>query len=113
MSQTIGIAIKIIAVGALVAALAALYAAKLLMTEDLTTSRGTFAYYVTIRSSNIKDFPRLGVVGEENYYSSCGDGPKPPAKRNNVHVQRNPSEAQRFDRTVSIKKGVCETGRFN
>jgi hypothetical protein len=54
------------------------YALKLLFTEDLYVKRGSFGYYVTIRSSTIKDFPRLKVVGEEDYYSSCGDGPKLP-----------------------------------
>jgi hypothetical protein len=54
------------------------YALKLLFTEDLYVKRSSFGYYVTIRSSTIKDFPLLKVIGEEDYYSSCGDGPKLP-----------------------------------
>jgi hypothetical protein len=56
-----------------------LYSLLLLFTEDLYSERGSFAYYVTIRSSTIKNFPMIQFVGEESFYSSCGDGPKLPA----------------------------------
>ena len=56
-----------------------LYTLMLVFTEDLYTQRGTFAYYVTIRSPTIKNFPRIQLTSEEDYYSSCGDGPKLPA----------------------------------
>lgn len=61
-----------------VALVLGVYALKLMFTEDLYVKRGSFGYFVTIRSSTIKDFPRIKVVGEEDYYSSCGDGPKLP-----------------------------------
>lgn len=47
-----------------------LYTLMLLFTEDLYTQRGTFAYYVTIRSPTIKNFPRIQLTSEEDYYSS-------------------------------------------
>ena len=56
-----------------------LYTLLLLFTEDLYTQKGTYAYYVTITSPTIKNFPRIQLTEEEDYYSSCGDGPKLPA----------------------------------
>jgi hypothetical protein len=64
---------------AVVGTFVGLYTLMLLFTEDLYTQKGTFAYYVTIRSPTIKNFPRIQLTGEEDYYSSCGDGPKLPA----------------------------------
>lgn len=48
------------------------------MTEDLYTSKGSYSYFVTIRSKMVQKFPRIGYVGQEEFYYSCGDGPKPP-----------------------------------
>jgi hypothetical protein len=56
-----------------------LYTLLLLFTEDLYVQKGTYSYYITIRSSTIKNFPRIQLAAEEDYYSSCGDGPKLPA----------------------------------
>ena len=64
---------------AVVGTVVGLYTLMLLFTEDLYSQRGTFAYYVTIRSPTIKNFPRIQLTAEEDYYSSCGDGPKLPA----------------------------------
>ncbi|MGZ5434983.1 MAG: hypothetical protein ACXWID_02430 [Pyrinomonadaceae bacterium] len=50
-----------------------------LIAEDYNSKRGTIAYYVTIRSTTIKDLPLIKVVGSEDFYSSSGDGPKLPA----------------------------------
>lgn len=47
------------------------------MTEDLYTARGSYSYFLTINSKMIKEFPRIEFVGQERFYYSCGDGPKP------------------------------------
>jgi hypothetical protein len=49
------------------------------MAEDNYSKKGTIAYYVTIHSTTIKNFPLIKAVGSEDYYSSSGDGPKLPA----------------------------------
>lgn len=101
--------VSILKIGAalfgLLAVLTVLYAVKLLLTEDLYTSRKTFAYYVTIQSSNIKNFPLIGVVGDEVYYSSCGDGPKPPANG----IRYNSTEDPQTLRT-SIEQYLLDRG---
>ena len=48
--------------------------------EDLYTRAGTLDYYLSINSAFIKNVPKPGAVAEVEYYSSCGDGPKPPAQ---------------------------------
>jgi hypothetical protein len=50
-----------------------------LIAEDYYSKRGSIAYYVTIHSSTIKSLPLIKQVGNEEYYSSSGDGPKLPA----------------------------------
>jgi len=55
------------------------YVALPLIAEDNYSKRGTIAYYVTIKSATIKNFPLIKLVGTEDYYSSSGDGPKLPA----------------------------------
>ena len=72
---------KVFAVIVLVSLLFAfgVYAAALLLEEDLYSQKGTMAYYVTISSLAIKEFPLIGQIKEELYYYSSGDGPKPSA----------------------------------
>ncbi len=56
------------------------YALSIGFDEALYTKKGTLSYYLTINSELIKDVPKPKMVGEPSYYSSCGDGPKPPAQ---------------------------------
>ena len=55
-----------------------LYSLMLAFTESLYVERGSYAYYLLIPSF-IKNVPQPQIVGEPEYYSSCGDGPKPMA----------------------------------
>lgn len=105
-----GLALKIVAAicGSLVVLLA-LYAGKLLLTEDLLTTRGTFAYYITIRSSNVKNFPLVGVVGEVEYYASCGDGPKPPANGVFYTSDENPQKLKESIEQYLSNRGFVKT----
>lgn len=84
------------------------YALKLLFTEDLYVKRGSFGYYVTIRSSTIKSFPLLKVVGEEDYYSSCGDGPKLPANGIRYTSSENPQELKHSIEEYLISRGFSK-----
>lgn len=103
-------ALKLIAIlVAVILVVAGLYIVKLLLTEDLYVSKGTIAYYVTIRSTTIKDFPRLNVIGEENYYSSCGDGPKPPANGIRYTSSEDPLTLQRSIEEYLLKRGFAKT----
>jgi hypothetical protein len=102
----------------LVVLLGALYAGKLLFTEDLYVTKGSFGYYVTIRSSNIKNFPLIGVVNQEVYYSSCGDGPKPPANGIRYTSKESPQklkesiERHLFDRGFVKQADSIEGGDY-
>ena len=103
-------ALKLIAIFVAVILLGAgLYILKLLFTEDLYVSKGTIAYYVTIRSTTIKDFPRLKVIGEEDYYSSCGDGPKPPANGIRYTSSEDPLILQRSIEEYLLERGFVKT----
>jgi hypothetical protein len=59
--------------------LLAYYVVGPLIAEDAYVKRGTIAYYITIHSPAIKNFPLIKKAGDEVYYSSAGDGPKLPA----------------------------------
>ncbi len=45
--------------------------------EDLYYTRYSDAYWLGLPSNAVSAFPRIGMIGEEVFYSSCGDGPKP------------------------------------
>ena len=44
--------------------------------EDLLYTRYSDAYWLGMPSYAVSAFPRIGMIGEEVFYSSCGDGPK-------------------------------------
>jgi hypothetical protein len=48
-------------------------------TEDLYVEKNTFDYFLVVNSRFIKTVPCPGTITDLAYYSSCGDGPKPPA----------------------------------
>jgi hypothetical protein len=56
---------------------AAFYIVSLLLSESLYSSRGSFAYWLTI-SSVIKSVPEVSPTSSPRFYSSAGDGPKLP-----------------------------------
>lgn len=82
-----------------------LYTLLLLFTEDLYSQKGTFAYYVTIRSPTIKYFPRIQLTGEEDYYSSCGDGPKLPANGIRYNSTEKPEVLKQTIEAYLLKHG--------
>lgn len=57
------------------------YALKVIGTEDLHTSRNSFAYFIAINSKTIKNVPVINNISEPDFYYSCGDGPKPGANQ--------------------------------
>ncbi len=57
-----------------------IHTVRLLAEEDLIVTKNSYAYFIVIRSSTIKDFPVVNKEGVEYYYSSAGDGNKPPAE---------------------------------
>lgn len=50
---------------------------KILFAESLYTHKGSFAYYIAIPSL-IKEVPEIDSINKPVYYSSVGDGVKPP-----------------------------------
>lgn len=66
-----------IAVLAMVVVNIGAYSIRLLLAESLYTSRGTYAYWLSV-SKLIKGVPELSIVGQPQFYSSAGDGPKLP-----------------------------------
>jgi hypothetical protein len=91
-----------------------IYTLKLMFTEDLYTNKGTYAYYLTIRSSTIKNFPQLKKVGKEEYYFSCGDGPKRMANGINYLTEEQPEHiAEPLDRYLKSRGFVKDERRSN
>jgi len=68
----VAVVLALIAMGAI-----AFYSASLMMSESLYSSRGTFAYWLTI-SDVIKGVPEISPIEPPRFYSSAGDGPKLP-----------------------------------
>jgi hypothetical protein len=68
-----------------------LYSLLLAFTEDLYVEEGTYTYYLLIPSL-IKDIPRPQVIGTPEYYSSCGDGPKPMTTGISFHSRASRTE---------------------
>ena len=79
------------------------YLAVPLVAEDNYSKRGSVAYYVTIKSATIKNFPLVKLVEPEEYYSSSGDGPKLPA--NGVIYLSNEDPNTLMDTAVSYLVG--------
>jgi len=57
----------------------AIYTLSLLFNESLECSKYSYAYFLTVHSDLIKNFPKPDLVRQEAYGSSCGDGSKPPS----------------------------------
>jgi hypothetical protein len=85
-----------------------LYTLLLLFTEDLYTQKGTYAYYVTISSPTIKYFPRIQLTEEEDYYSSCGDGPKLPANGIRYGSTQKPDVLKQTIEAYLLKRGFIK-----
>lgn len=50
----------------------------LAFSESEHPERGTLAWYILFTGTIIPDVPLEDISDEPQYYSSCGDGPKPP-----------------------------------
>lgn len=69
---------RVVWLGAAVAgALIAGYTARLLFEESSYPRPGTYAFYIQIPSS-LRNMPKPGLAGEPAYFSTAGDGNKPP-----------------------------------
>ncbi len=55
----------------------ALHSVGLMFTEDLYYSEGSYSDFL-LTPRDLSTMPLSGLVGKPRYYSSCGDGPKPP-----------------------------------
>lgn len=53
------------------------YVIRIRMAESLYPPKGTFSWWVGV-SSTIRNIPTPGLAGEAGYFTSAGDGPKPP-----------------------------------
>jgi hypothetical protein len=89
--------VLIVAVGVAAIVAIASYGASLRLSESLYSTRGSFAYWLTI-SSVIKGVPAVDAVDGPRFYSSAGDGPKLPESAV-TYRSRAPSEdiAQKLD----------------
>jgi len=55
------------------------------------------------------DAPEPGMAGELQYYSSCGDGPKPPAEGKSFLTRLSPDEiTQVYERYLRASRFVGE-----
>lgn len=78
--------------------------APIMFSESLYTGRGTLAYWLTIHSDVIEQFPLTGLKGEVTYFYSCGDGGKPPA---NGLLFQSTSDRQTLIQTVDSYLAGC------
>jgi len=78
---------------------------RIIFAESLYMKKGTLEYFLTMDSEVIENFPLVNIVGEETYYSSCGDGNKPPA--NGVSFD---SRADKAELVRRIEAYVTEHG---
>ena len=83
---------------------AAFYTSSLLLSESLYSSRGSFAYWLTI-SSVIKAVPEVSPTAPARFYSSAGDGPKLPESAVTYPSSANPTEIVRAVDMYLTSKG--------
>lgn len=50
----------------------------LALSENLEVKKDSMDYFLTVRFSTLQNFPLVGKIGDEKYYSGCGDGAKLP-----------------------------------
>lgn len=72
------LAFPVILFASLTIVLAVCYAAWLGFRETVYSQRGSLAYYITVSSNTIKEVPKPGLVGVEDYIVYSGDGPRLP-----------------------------------
>lgn len=89
------------------------YVSRIVFAESLYTEKGTLAYWMVVRSNIIRGFPKPGLIGEERYYYSCGDGPKPAAEGVLFSTSNNRTqiygEADRFLKEMGFSKVSSES----
>src|SRR5690242_6719089 len=83
---------------------AGLYIASLLLSESLYSTRGSFAYWLTI-SSVIKAVPEIRPTAPPVFYSSAGDGPKLPESAISYRSAAEPAEITRAVESYLQSKG--------
>ena len=88
-----------------------LYTVKLWFTESLWSRRGSFAFLVTISEPVIREFPTLEVIGEPQYHSGWGDGPKLPDQaifyRSRLPVAELLAQSQRYVTSCGYSPGTA------
>ena len=74
--------------------------------ESRYFSRYSLDYYLLVQSRYVKQFPIPDGVGAVTYYSSCGDGPKPP--RTAVEIKDIPELTP--DYLASVERFASDSG---
>ena len=83
------------------------YCLGIMFTEDLYPKKGTFEYYLGV-DSDIRRFPLIGLVGEAEYYRTCGDGTKLPGSRVSYHTNADKQELIRGIDTYLVNNGFAK-----